>query len=255
MVEEGMSMIVKATIMILIVLSTIFLLASNVWPKVQDAFKLTEEKGNEYDTGQDASNAQKTSLITNPFVIEPGITVKKTYGLDSWSRGGKTVKYIVLHHTAGSDFQSAYDTLKKNGFSAHYIIDKDGIIYYLVDESRMAATTAMFNSESIGIEIVNEGTPNHDYTKQQYTSLNTLIKSIVSRWKIPFDNEHIVGHFQVPSSCMGGKFDPSPNFIWNKICMNLGNCLVNHPTSWQVCQQLCIDSKWTATNIVASNIA
>ncbi len=78
-------------------------------------------------------------------------------------------KVIVLHHTAGANWQSAWNTfaantaydsgtgrLEKPGVSAHFIIAKDGTIYQCVRLSMRARHAIGMNWSSIGIEFVQE---------------------------------------------------------------------------------------------------
>lgn len=172
------------------------------------------------------------------ITTRPGIPVDTNYfgQLQSTSRTGP-VSAIVLHHTGGKTASGAIDALRKNGYSVHYMIGSDGTIYYLVDESREAFhcgccpqdqpsccsgslcitcvddNPIVNNENSIGIEIVNTGNANDDYTNQQYTAISNLLRDITRRQGIPYDNAHIVAHYQITV----GKWDPSPNFDWDRI--------------------------------------
>lgn len=164
----------------------------------------------------------KEELKTETKKIEtnPNVEVIKTYSLSSLARSSAvTVDRIVLHHTAGSTFESAYSTLNRRGLSVHYIIDKDGKIYYLIDEKRLASHATSYNSRSIGIEIVNTGEKDDPFTDMQYASIKSLIEDIAKRWpSIKIDNEYVIGHFEIKENtgdCR--KWDPSPNFDWSKI--------------------------------------
>ena len=78
-------------------------------------------------------------------------------------------KAIVLHHTAGADWQSAWNTFAANtayasipgqpekpGVSAHFIIGKDGTVYQCVPLAVRARHAIGMNWKSIGIEFVQE---------------------------------------------------------------------------------------------------
>jgi len=84
-------------------------------------------------------------------------------------------KAIVLHHTAGATWQPAWWTFANNtayesipgkpekpGVSAHFIVDKDGIIYQCVPLSVRARHAIGMNWSSIGIEFVQEGESGKD---------------------------------------------------------------------------------------------
>lgn len=84
-------------------------------------------------------------------------------------------KAIVLHHTAGANWQSAWWTFANNtayasipghpekpGVSAHFIIAKNGTIYQCVPLSVRARHAIGMNWSSIGIEFVQEGRSGKD---------------------------------------------------------------------------------------------
>ncbi len=164
-------------------------------------------------------NKGEVKLEIAEIETEVGVEVSKEYRLASGDPREKSeVDRIILHHTATKSARETYDVLKKRRLSVHYIVDKDGKIYYLVDEKRIAYHAAGWNKRSIGIEIVNTGCENDKYTEAQYESIKKLVNDISTRWpSIITDNEHIIGHFQATES---GKWDPSPNFDWAKIGLN-----------------------------------
>jgi hypothetical protein len=166
----------------------------------------------------EAQGKGETKVATKKEKIEiAGVKIIDSYSLISRERTDLSkVNYIVLHHTGGSTFESAYQTLNQRGLSVHYIVDIDGIIYYLVDEKRLAFHALGFNDVSIGIEIVNTGNEDMKYTDAQYVSITKLLQSITSRRDIPYDNAHIIGHYETPKG-VDRKWDPSPNFEWAKI--------------------------------------
>lgn len=175
-------------------------------------------------------------------ITKPIIKVSHKYKLPGKKRT-KKVTLIVLHHSGDDSAEKTYKTLKKRGLSVHYIVDRDGTIYYVVDENKKALHAGCcskrnkkccgkkvcaickddkyvgITDRSIGIEIVNTGHKDMEYTPEQYIALNKLIKDIADRWLIPIDDDHIIAHYQITE----GKWDPSPNFDWSKIG------LPNHP--------------------------
>jgi N-acetylmuramoyl-L-alanine amidase len=123
-------------------------------------------------------------------------------------------KAIVLHHTAGANWLSAWNAFdgnagyppppgkpEKPGVSAQFIIDKDGTIYQLMPLTYRARHCIGMNWKSFGIEFVQESVAGHSgrwmdrqilaRTKQA----NAGIKLV--RWlKVRFGirNTDIVGH-------------------------------------------------------------
>jgi N-acetylmuramoyl-L-alanine amidase len=118
-------------------------------------------------------------------------------------------KAIVLHHTAGPDFASAWNTFDANtayngekpGVSSQFIIDKDGTIYQLMPLDHRARHCIGMNWKSIGIEFVQEpksGKDGHwmdqqilNRTKQIDAGIK-LVRYLKDRFGIA--NSDIVGH-------------------------------------------------------------
>ena len=79
-------------------------------------------------------------------------------------------KAIVLHHTAGSTWQSAWNTFNANaayngekpGVSAQFIVHKDGRIFQCMPLNLRARHCIGMNWTSIGIEFVQEGQSGRD---------------------------------------------------------------------------------------------
>ena len=104
---------------------------------------------------------------------------------------------------------------KKYQVSAHYIIDRDGIIYRLVKEEHISYHGGKgllpdggtkINTRSIGIELIN--TKVSDYTDLQYSALVNLVADIKSRYQI----KYVLGHKDIAPD---RKTDPW-NFDWIK---------------------------------------
>jgi hypothetical protein len=118
-------------------------------------------------------------------------------------------KAIVLHHTAGSTWQSAWNTFNANtaynkekpGVSAQFIIHKNGTIYQCMPLRYRARHCIGMNWKSIGIEFVQEGKSGKDghwMDKQilgrdkQITAGLRLVRYLKARFDIR--NSDIVGH-------------------------------------------------------------
>ncbi len=129
---------------------------------------------------------------------------------------------IVIIHSSYCPSQSDSFNLncilnlyKKYDVSAHYIIDRKGIIYLLVDEKNIAHHGGKGtlpdgdhrpNSRSVGIELIN--TQKSTYTELQYLSLATLVKKLKNR----YDIKYVLGHSDIAPT---RKTDPW-NFDWLK---------------------------------------
>ena len=114
-----------------------------------------------------------------------------------------TPKFIVLHYTAGGSVSSNFNyfnnvriensrELNKSqsllNVSSHYLIDSDGTIYHLVDDTLFARHTIGLNYCAIGIE--NIGSDTKPLTKEQVVANANLIRHLCKKYKIEF----VIGH-------------------------------------------------------------
>ena len=117
------------------------------------------------------------------------------------------IDMLVLHYTGMKTAGEAIDRLcdPEAKVSAHYVIEEDGTVWRLVEESRRAwhagvsfwQGTGDVNAASIGIELVN---PGHEwgygeFPGAQMVSLETLCGALLQRHPIPADR--VVGHSDV----------------------------------------------------------
>jgi len=140
-------------------------------------------------------------------------------------RKGADIDAIVLHHTGTNNGAGdlAHMRNPKSDVSAHYMVDRDGKIYQLVNDQKRAwhagpsqlhGKPTDVNGRSIGIEIVNDGSGKTAYTDAQYKALTQLVGYLKQEYKVPMDN--LVGHKDVAVP-RGRKSDPSANFDWNRL--------------------------------------
>jgi len=118
-------------------------------------------------------------------------------------------KVVVLHHTAGANWQSAWWTFQNNtaynnekpGVSAHFIIGKDGTIYQCVPLYLRARHAIGMNWTSFGIEFVQEPRSGKDGHWMDQQILNRpeqaraglqLVRYLQLRYGIT--DRNIVGH-------------------------------------------------------------
>jgi N-acetylmuramoyl-L-alanine amidase len=131
---------------------------------------------------------------------------------------------VILHYTGMVDGPSAIDRLRDADakVSAHYVVEEDGRIFRMVDESRRAWHAGIsswggagdLNSRSIGIEIVNGG---HDFGLPDYPGTQIavvidLLKDVLARHAI--HPVRVVGHSDVAPV---RKDDPGEKFPWAQL--------------------------------------
>ena len=194
-------------------------------------------------SSEDASLITKTGIPTIGFLLPQKNSEERT----------APIKNLVVHFTSNAVLQpkspyNAQDIRKifvDYGVSAHYMIDREGEVYFLVSENRVAYHSGKgslesfpqdedeLNKYSIGIEMMAIGTkdemssimtgaiydtiPQSDigYTEVQYQALHKLINDIVQRNpEIKKDRKHIVGHDEYAPD---RKSDPGSLFNWSKI--------------------------------------
>ncbi len=132
----------------------------------------------------------------------------------------KDKSILVIHATAADTWNSTKHWFKnpQSKASSHYVVDKNGDIYQMVDEaypawhagiSRWNGKTDL-NRHSIGIEIVNNSIK--PYPEEQIQAVIKLSADIMRRNGIT--SENLVRHSDI--SGFRGKRDPYSHFPWDR---------------------------------------
>ena len=136
------------------------------------------------------------------------------------------IDLLVIHYTGMASTEAALERLCDPAakVSAHYVIDLDGQIYPLVDESNRAWHAGLgswgklsndLNSRAIGIELVNLGHEfgYHPFPAAQIDALIGLSHEILQRHPniLP---QNIMGHSDIAPS---RKLDPGELFPWAQL--------------------------------------
>ncbi|MDO8529193.1 MAG: N-acetylmuramoyl-L-alanine amidase [bacterium] len=134
----------------------------------------------------------------------------------------RSIDTIIIHSSYNALSSDSYDVsqlieeYKQYGVSPHYLIDRKGTIYQLVNdqnvayhagESKMPDGRTNVNSFSLGIEMMT--TEKDQLTEAEYQSLNDLLSYLKGKYKI----KNVLGHNQIAP---GRKTDPW-NFDWSKV--------------------------------------
>ncbi|MEV4754255.1 N-acetylmuramoyl-L-alanine amidase [Micromonospora sp. NPDC049559] len=154
-------------------------------------------------------------------------TMSTDYGPAAWApaySGNYTVanrtsdyriNYVVIHVTQGSYAGSiSWFQNPSSQVSAHYTVrSSDGAITQSVREKDIAwhAGNWTYNTQSIGIE--HEGYVDNPswFTDAMYRASAALTRNLTSKYGIPRDRAHIIGHVEVPGAT---HTDPGPNWNW-----------------------------------------
>lgn len=145
--------------------------------------------------------------------------------LASWGftkSNGRTIDTIIIHSSydalSGNPYslEGLIKEYKQYGVAPHYLIDRQGIIYRLVEDKNVAYHAGEssvpdgrtnVNEFSLGIEIMTTKTDSP--TQEQYAALQKLVDFLQESYKI----KYVLGHNQIAE---GRKDDPW-NFNWEKI--------------------------------------
>ncbi len=140
------------------------------------------------------------------------------------TRDESSISMLVLHYTGMQTGAAALARLSDPAakVSSHYLVEEDGRVFQLVDESLRAWHAGVsswdgvhgLNAVSVGVEIVN---PGHEYGYRafpdaQMAAVEALAKEIVARHGIV--KNHVVGHSDIAPL---RKDDPGELFDWHRL--------------------------------------
>ncbi len=155
-----------------------------------------------------------------PGWVVPGVAVEH---IASPNFDERRPAHVVLHHTSDASAEESLRTLttRGSGVSSHYLVDRGGKIFYLVDERKRAwhagesswAGQIDLNSTSIGIELDNSG--REPFAEPQIVALLSLLADIKVRYRLP--PSAFLGHGDIAP---GRKVDPSAFFPWRRLSQN-----------------------------------
>ena len=206
----------------------------------EEKIKTAEEKPKENEAGEQKDDGEEktvkvesTKETTDESEEEkkveeenssPSFEIEKH--LVSWGfsvpKESREIDTIIIHssydalHDNPYDPENLIDEYKIYGVSPHFLIDRKGNVYQLVEnkniayhagESQVPDGRTSVNNFSIGIEIMN--TKTDDYKEDQYESLNNLLNHLKEKYEI----KYILGHDEIAPE---RKSDPW-NFDWKKI--------------------------------------
>jgi hypothetical protein len=154
-----------------------------------------------------------------------GGDLKISQNLVSWGyakKSSRNIDTIIIHSSydaLGDDpynVRGLIDEYRQYGVAPHYLIDREGRIYQLVEDKNVAYHAGQskvpdgrsnVNDFSLGIELMN--TKKEKYTTEQYGALNEILDYLKGKYKI----KYVLGHNQISP---GRKDDPW-NFDWSKV--------------------------------------
>lgn len=138
------------------------------------------------------------------------IITKPTPNYTTGRSGNRKPELIVIHVMDGTlKGTDSWFAAVTSQVSSHYGIGLDGEIHQYVKEADTAwhagrvknPSFSLYkegvnpNAYTIGIE--HEGKANTEWTPAMKQASAALIREICTRWGIPVDREHIIGHYQI----------------------------------------------------------
>lgn len=172
------------------------------------------------ESAKDSATDKKAAAISGEATAPDIVNKLVRWGFEKSS--GRSIDTIIIHSSydaIGSDpfdVDGLIEEYKSYGVAPHYLIDRAGKIYRLVEEKNIAyhAGTSQtpdgrsgVNAFSIGIEMMNIQKGN--FTARQYVSINRIVGYLKGKYQI----KYVLGHDQIAP---GRKDDPW-NFDWKKI--------------------------------------
>jgi hypothetical protein len=173
---------------------------------------------------------------TNAAAAAPPLAAGPDYGPATWVPADPAnysfanrphdypVQMIIIHDTESSYATAIQDFQDPTwAASAHYVVSFQGDITQMVREKDIAwhAGNWDYNTRAIGIEHEGYAWTCCYYTAAEYDASARLAASICSRWGVPMDRTHVIGHNEVPDPNNPGLFggedhhtDPGPYWDW-----------------------------------------
>ncbi len=137
----------------------------------------------------------------------------------SWVRPLSQVNYLAIHHSNGPDTKTPDEIaevhINNNGWGGigyHFLIAKDGTVFYVGDISTARANVANLNEQVLGICIIGNFTEGRSPSSSQLDSANKLCDFFINNYP-DLSNvnswDKLRGHKELP-----GQSTPCPGDNW-----------------------------------------
>lgn len=157
------------------------------------------------------SRPGEPGIVDRPIIFDEERTqlslayMRERYGMEASAPIIKP-KMIVVHWTAIPTLEASYQAFYASrlpdtrtgikgasalNVSVPYLIDRDGTIYRLMEETRFGRHVIGLNHVAIGIENVGDG-EQFPLTEEQYQANLQLIRSLIRK----YDIEYVIGHHE-----------------------------------------------------------
>lgn len=92
---------------------------------------------------------------------------------------------IVIHHTCTTSAAYTRKTLKKQGYSTHFEVEKDGTIYQYMPTKQQCAHCGSANCHAIGIDVTHQ--KDAPWPCVQIQAVRQLVQFLCRELKIPME--------------------------------------------------------------------
>lgn len=144
----------------------------------------------------------------------------------SWNRTPQEVKYVVIHHSvteheATPDYiASLHKARGWLGVGYHFIITKDGMVWYVGDVGTARANVLDMNEQVIGICLIGDFTQ-YNPSDDQILSAHDLCKFFITNsgvWPNLVSWDNVVGHKELQSTaCPGTSWKGPSDSMYERI--------------------------------------
>ena len=152
-----------------------------------------------------AGNIPGSSKIAQSTNTSPAKVGKVSTEFPTWSESMqsygemKKVEGAVIHHTGGGSMSGAIETLKQNGLSYHYMIDKGGNVKQLIPGKGVGYHAGYGpNQSTFGIALVAED--DSKVTSEQIQVATNLNAKLASEYG--YDPKNVFGHGEISKNKM-----------------------------------------------------
>ena len=178
------------------------------------------------------------------------------YDVTSDARKTSRPKYmpinaVVIHDTEGT-YDATVEWFQYSGSyaAAHYVVNTDGTVTQMVPLKDMPwhAGNWWYNMHTVGIEVVGFSAEGSTYyTPKVMRAVAELTKYLTTRFSIPRDRAHIIGHENVPApetrKIVGMHTDPGPFWNWEQFMSMIGAPI--QQTGGLTAPMVTVAPKWT----------
>lgn len=170
-----------------------------------------------------------------------------------------TVDRLIVHVTESDNAEGAVAWFQNPSaqVSAHYVIGADGTITQSVFEENTAWAAPTFNAR--GLHVEHAGWTNKTaFPDAQLEASAALYKHLGTKYSIPLDRTHILGHSELPNN---DHKDPGNTWPWAKFMALVTGAVPetahfwNHPDGITVASNATFSMRWPSATAHATIVA